>query len=63
MYFHTKCIFNGATTVGIPFVAKTVFNVTNNEYAMIEVVVVFGVILGALFSGLMQKGISVINYL
>ena len=56
--FIQNAFFNGATTVGIPFVAKTVFNVTNNEYAMIEVVVVFGVILGALFSGLMQKGIS-----
>lgn len=45
-----NCFFNGATQVGIPFISRMDLKVSNSQFALIEVVLIIGVILGAVLS-------------
>ncbi|UQZ35489.1 MFS transporter [Paenibacillus sp. PK3_47] len=50
-----NCFFNGATQVGIPFVAREQLKVSNAQFSLIEICVIVGVVLGIAFSGVIKK--------
>ncbi|MCY8823362.1 MFS transporter [Bacillus atrophaeus] len=54
-----NCFFNGATQVGIPFVSRVDLQVSNTQFALIEIVVILGVIFGAVISGGIQKKLNI----
>ncbi|QDQ02117.1 MFS transporter [Lysinibacillus fusiformis] len=53
-----NCFFNGATQVGIPFISRVDLKVSNTQFALIEIVVILGVIFGASLSGLIKKKLT-----
>ncbi|HDR7877748.1 TPA: MFS transporter [Bacillus mobilis] len=53
-----NCFFNGATQVGIPFVSRVDLEVSNTQFAFIEVVVIVGAIFGASLSGVLKKNLT-----
>lgn len=53
-----NCFFNGATQVGIPFVSRVDLEVSNMEFAFIEMVVILGVVLGAAMSSAIKKNLT-----
>ncbi|NRY05648.1 MFS transporter [Clostridium beijerinckii] len=50
-----NCFFNGATTVGIPFIARVEFKVTNEQFALIDITVILGALIGSVLSGIIRK--------
>ena len=53
-----NCFFNGATQVGIPFISRVDLKVSNTQFALIEIVVILGVIFGASLSGIIKKKLN-----
>lgn len=48
--FIQNCFFNGATTVGIPYVARQVLKISNGQFASLEIILIVGTILGLVVS-------------
>ncbi|SBO17137.1 MFS transporter [Carnobacterium divergens] len=48
--FIQNCFFNGATTVGIPYVARQVLKIGDGQFAILEIILIVGTILGLVIS-------------
>ena len=58
--FLQNFFFNGATTVGVPFLAKQILKVSNTEFAILEITLILGSIFGLLIASKIVKNKSLI---